>query len=80
MKLKLPHIPAWLVVLAAATAGVASLGAEFVWPRDAIGPPLEEQAGFYAGAGFAAGLVVLGGAWIARLLRDSGGGGAASSG
>ena len=73
MKLKLPHIPAWLVVVAAVMAGAVSLGAEFLWPRHDPGPPLAAEAGFHAGAGFLAGVLVLGAAWIARLLRDSGG-------
>ncbi len=67
---RLPHIPAWLVVVLAALAGAASIAAEVFWPRHAYGPPLEARAGFYAGAGFAAALFVLGAAWIARLLRD----------
>jgi hypothetical protein len=46
------------------------LAAEFAWPRIAIGPPLEGKAGFYAGAGFAAGAIVLAAAWLARLLRE----------
>jgi hypothetical protein len=72
VKLTLPHIPAWLVVVAAVVAGAASVGAEMLWPRHAMGPALEEHAGFYAGAGFLAGVFVLAGAWIARLLRDAG--------
>ncbi len=67
---KLPHVPAWLVVVLAVLAGAASIAAEVLWPRHAYGPPLEARAGFYAGAGFAAALLVLGAAWIARLLRD----------
>lgn len=70
MKFKVPLIPAWAVVVLALLAGAASVAAEVLWPRHAIGPPLEGQTGFYAGAGFAAALIVLGGAWIARLLRD----------
>ena len=67
---RLPAIPVWLVVVLAALAGAASIAAEIVWPRHAYGPPLEARVGFYAGAGFAAALFVLGAAWIARLLRD----------
>ncbi|MDX2235155.1 MAG: hypothetical protein NW200_11725 [Hyphomonadaceae bacterium] len=65
-----PRVPAWAVVTTAGVVGLAALGAEVLWPRDAIGPPLEEQTGFYAGAGFAAALVVVAGAWAARILRD----------
>lgn len=67
---KLPHVPAWVVVVLAVLTGAASIAAEVFWPRHAYGPPLEARAGFYAGAGFAAALFVLGAAWIARLLRD----------
>lgn len=70
MKVKLPEWPAWVWVTLAGIVGAAAVGAEFVFPRHAIGPPLEERAGFYAGAGFAAALVVLAGAWAARFLRD----------
>jgi len=70
MKWKLPLLPAWAWVSIAAVVGGAALGAEFVWPRNTYGPPLEEHAGFYAGAGFGAALIVLAAAWLARLLRD----------
>lgn len=70
MKWNLPMWPAWAWVSLAALAGALALGAEMMWPRHAIGPPLEGQAGFYAGAGFGAGLVVLAAAWVARFLRD----------
>jgi hypothetical protein len=72
MRIKLPHIPAWLVVAAAVVAGAVSLGAEYLWPRSPVGPPLAEELGFHAIAGFMAGVFVLGGAWIARRLRDGG--------
>ena len=71
MKLKLPNVPAWVVVLVVVLAGAASVGADFVWPRHAYGPPLEARAGFYAGAGFGAALIVLLAGWIARLLQDN---------
>ena len=70
MKLKLPNVPAWAVVVLVVLAGAASVGAEVLWPRHAYGPPLEARTGFYAGAGFVAALFVLLAAWIARLLRD----------
>lgn len=70
MKWKLPLLPAWAWVSLAALVGAGALGADFLWPRPNMGPPLEERAGFYAGAGFASALVVLAAAWIARFLRD----------
>jgi hypothetical protein len=70
MKWKLPLLPAWAWVSLAALVAVAALGADFVWPRHNLGPPLEARVGFYAGAGFGSALVVLAAAWIARLLRD----------
>lgn len=70
MKWTLPMWPAWVWGALAALAGALALGAEFVWPRIAIGPPLEGKAGFYAGAGFVAGAIVLAAAWLARFLRE----------
>lgn len=69
MRLRLPTVPMWAVVSIAAIAGTAAIAADFVWPRHAMGPPLEAERGFYAGAGFAAAALVLAGAWLARLLR-----------
>lgn len=69
MKFALPRIPLWVVVTAAAVLGAASIGVEFVWPRSNLGLALENEAGFYAAAGFiAAGFVLLGGRLV-RLLR-----------
>jgi hypothetical protein len=70
MKFSLPSIPAWAIALLVALAGAASLGAEIVLPGQGRGARLEDVTGFYAGAGFGAALLVLGGAWIVRLLRD----------
>jgi hypothetical protein len=70
MKWKLPNLPLWFWVAMAALIGIASIGAEFAMPRQAVGPPLEELTGFYAGAGFGAALLVLACAWLARFLRD----------
>ena len=71
MNFRLPNVPAWAVVTLVVLAGVASIAAEFLWPRHTYGPPLEARAGFYAGAGFAAALFVLLAGWIARLLQDN---------
>lgn len=70
MKFALPHIPMWAVVVLAGVVGAGSVGVEFVQPRSSFGPPLENQAGFYAAAGFLAALVVLAGGRLARLLRE----------
>lgn len=75
MNLKLPNLPLWAVVALVAAAGAASVGAEFLWPRHAYGPALEARAGFYAGAGFGAALIVLAAGWVARFLRDDAPGG-----
>ena len=71
MNLKLPNVPAWMVVVLVVLAGIASVGAEFLWPRHGYGPPLEARAGFYAGAGFVAALFVVLAGWIVRLLQDN---------
>jgi hypothetical protein len=70
LKFALPHIPLWVVVVLAVAVGAGSIGFEFVQPRSNFGPPLENQAGFYAAAGFLAALVVLAGGRLARLLRQ----------
>jgi hypothetical protein len=70
MKLVLPHIPMWAVVVLAAAIGAGSIGVEFVQPRSSFGPPLENEAGFYAAAGFLAALFVLVGGRLAGLLRQ----------
>lgn len=69
MKFSLPRIPLWLVVTLAAVLGVAAIAGEFVWPRNSFGPELEDEAGFYAAAGFAAAFVVLAGGRLVRMLR-----------
>ncbi|KAF0170327.1 MAG: hypothetical protein IV086_07095 [Hyphomonadaceae bacterium] len=69
MKFALPHIPLWVVVVVAGAVGAGSIGVEFVEPRASFGPPLENEAGFYAAAGFLAALVALAGGRLARLLR-----------
>lgn len=70
MKFPLPRIPVWLVVALAAVLGVAAIAGEFVWPRNSFGPALEDEAGFYAAAGFAAAFLVLAGGRLVRLLRS----------
>jgi hypothetical protein len=69
MKFTVPRVPLWLVVAVAAVIGAASIGVEFVWPRNAAGPDIEGEAGFYAAAGFAAAFLALAGARLVRLLR-----------
>jgi len=69
MKFALPRIPLWVVVTAAAVLGAASIGVEFVLPRSNLGLAFENEAGFYAAAGFLAALVVLLGGRLVRLLR-----------
>lgn len=70
MKFSLPPVPAWAIVVLVALAGVVSLGAELLAPGKVGGARLEDVTGFYAGAGFGAALLVLGGGWIVRMLRD----------
>lgn len=70
MKFSLPKIPLWAVVAAAGVIGAASIGFEFMWPRSSFGPALENEAGFYAAAGFIAAIAVLAGGRLVRLLRQ----------
>lgn len=69
MKIVLPKIPLWVVVLVAGAIGAVSIAVEFVWPRTSFGPSLENEAGFYAAAGFIAAIFVLLGGRLVRLLR-----------
>jgi len=70
VKFSLPKIPLWVVVAAAGVIGAASIGFEFMWPRSSFGPALENEAGFYAAAGFIAAIAVLAGGRLVRLLRQ----------
>lgn len=70
MKFTLPKIPLWSVVVAAGVVGAISIGVEFAWPRRSFGPALENEAGFYAAAGFIAAITVLLGGRLIRLLRE----------
>ncbi|MBL8557192.1 MAG: hypothetical protein JNM47_00605 [Hyphomonadaceae bacterium] len=70
MKIVLPKIPFWAVVVAAGVIGAVSIGVEFVWPRSRLGPTLESEAGFYAAAGFIAAIAVLLGGRLVRVLRQ----------
>lgn len=69
MKFALPHIPLWAVVVVAGAVGAGSICVEFVAPRASFGPSFENEAGFYAAAGFLAAFVALAGGRLARLLR-----------
>jgi len=69
VKFVMPKIPLWAVVAGVGGIGAVSIGVEFVWPRNSLGPAFEKEAGFYAAAGFIAAVSVLAGGRLVRLLR-----------